>query len=695
MAKGKFSQPRNRHSEDLPPRQTVPQEPEPYPLPQEEEAVPVTPEEPVPQPAPVPEELESPELSFEESEEYEEEEPTFFEKVGDFVSQNRKVLLVSVCAIVLVAILGVTAVLFLSSAADPYDNLILNNVTIAGVNVGGMTKSEAEEALSAVALRTFAATDMVVVMPEETLTLSPADTGAQLDVKAAVKAAYSYGRTGTDAERNADYEASFRGNHTIGLLPYLELDEIYIRSVLDDYASQYGSVLTQSTYALEGDMPALDAESFSESAPCQTLMITIGTPGIDLDIESIFNDILDAYSLCEFEVKVKDVKPEATPEELDLAAIYDELYIAPVNATVDMQTYEPIPGSYGYGFDLEKAELLVSQAEYGDTIGIPMEYIVPEIMEDGVFFRDVLGECETPHTSNEDRNTNLKLACEAINGVVLNPGEEFSYNDTLGERTKEKGYKPAPSYSGDETVDTYGGGICQVSSTLYYSTLLADMEIVFRVCHGFAPTYIDLGLDATVSWGNPDFKFKNNSSFPIKIEAEVSDGYVKVKILGTDEKSYYVKMENEITSTIPYEVKTEYHPPEDGYYEGQYIQAGVIGYYVRTYRCKYDKATDELISRELEAYSSYKKKDCIKATLIPPETTTPETTPATEATPEETTPATEAAPAETTPVTEAAPVETTAPPTEAPATEAPATEAPATEVAPVVEEPAADGDTAA
>lgn len=693
MAKGKFSQPRNRNSNPAPaPAPKVP--PRREPAEQMRSLEDILQDEPV-QEEPVREMPVQPRLNVDpeaqaindaiqemndaDDSDFEDEDSTFPEKVLAFFSQNRKMVLVGVCALVLVAVIGVIAFVFLSSSADPYDGKILNNVTVAGIHVGGMTRSEAEKAVTQAIGDPYATTDMVIQLPDEALRLSPADTGATLDVKSAVKAAYDYGRTGTEAERQAAYNASHTSNHTIGLLPYLNLDQEAIYLTLQEYAEQFGCTLTQSTYEMDGEMPELSMDKYDESAPCQTLMITIGTPGLGLDIDAIFEDVLDAYSMCEFLVEVEEVSAEAVPDPLDLEAIYEEFYIEPVDATVDMKTFESVPGSYGYGFDLEKAQQLVEEAEYGTTIGIPMEYISPEVMDDEVLFQDVLGSCETPHTNNENRNTNLKLACEALNGLILQPGEEFSYNEALGERTAAKGYKPAPAYSGNDLVDSIGGGICQVSSTLYYSTLIADLEIVFRINHGFASSYIDYGMDATVSWGYPDFQFKNNTNFPIKIEAEVSDGYVKVKILGTDEKDYYVKMEYEITGMEKPDTIYEEHTSDEGYKDGQVLQGGTTGIYVKTYKCKYSKETDELISRDFEARSNYKTVDKIVVKIVdkeePTEATKPtETTAPSETTqPSETTKPTEStAPAETTKPTETNPPETTAPPT----TEAPTTAPP-------------------
>ncbi len=677
MAQGKFSRPRSPGEDQ--PTQVLPQ------LSQQEPLLPVNLdlpedmpvydpllEEPVqPQPLPPREEEPVPEDDGYYDEEFyedDEPEPSFFQRYG-------KVLLVSLCLFLLIGIGCIIGFVMFSSASDPYNNLILNNVTVAGVNIGGLSRTEAERLVEATFSDRYGHTDMVITLPQETLRLSPEKTGARLDVAAAVNEAFQYGRTGTEAEQKAAYQMSLTSNHTIGLLPYLNLDQDYIRDELQLYASQYGTVLSQTKYRLEGEQPELECDRYDPEAPGQSLVITMGTPGLGLDIDKLFNDILDAYSFSRFEVTVKEMAPDALPDALDMEAIYEEFYIEPVNASVDMQKYEPIPGSYGYHFDLEAAQRLLDKASYGETITIPMEVIEPEILEDDVFFRDVLGQCQTPHTTNENRNTNLEIACAALDGLVLNPGDSFSFNEVLGERTEEKGYQSAPSYANSNVVDSLGGGICQVSSTLYWCTLLADLEIVSRTNHSMPVTYMDLGLDATVSWKQPDFKFKNNSNFPIMLQAKVEGGYVKMEILGTDERDYYVKMEATITSVDHPETIYEEHGPEDGYKDGQILQSPSVGYTARSYKIKYDKETGEEISRDFEARSQYKRVDKIVVKLVTPTEPTEETQP-TETTPVETTPPTQ--PQETEPPTEAStvPQETTAP-TEVPASEtAAATEPP-------------------
>lgn len=497
-----------------------------------------------------------------------------------FLKRYKKYLILFLAAVIALPA-GFGIYTLIRDAVDPYDCRILNNVFIADVPVGGMTRSEAKAALRQATGNTFTEKNMVVELPDATLQLSPEDTKAKLNVPAAVKAAYRFGRTGSREQKQADYEASFSTQHTIGVLPFLRLKEKPIRNALENYAQQYNLTYSELHYTMEGSVPPLEAEARDDTHTGQTLKLTLGTPQLELDVDAVLQQILNTYDQNKFLLRIKQITPKAVPNAPDLQTIREEFYIAPVDATISFETYQPVPGSYGYGFDLDKAQKMVDSAKWGQTLSIPMEYIEPEIMADEVFFRDILGTCETKHTADENRNTNLRLVCEILDGFVIQPGEEFSYNASVGERTSERGFKPAGAYSGTDLVQSVGGGVCQGSTTLYYCALLADLEIVHRVNHGYAVSYIDKGLDATVSWNGPDFKFRNNTNFPIKIEAELSDGFMKMKLLGTDEKDYYVKMESQIV----------------GYETG--------AMYVKSFKCKYDKETDELLSRDMEARSTY------------------------------------------------------------------------------------------
>jgi len=458
---------------------------------------------------------------------------------------------------------------------DPLDGMIAENVTVGGIDVGGMTPEQAYRELKYASEEVLERSTLWVDFPESSIPLEPWNTKVSLNCPGAVLAAWMAGRFGNQ-------------NHDIPLQPYLKLEESYIRHRIDLYADHYDTDLTAPSTWMGGPMPDLEIENQSASNRPQTLELTLGQPTARLDREDAFRQILAVYhsafaAMNAGEYRVSgpfrvDILEE--PEKPDLQAIYDEYYIAPVDDSIDLNNHCVIPGAFGYHFDLEKAQKLADAARFGETVYIPMEFQEPEIFGDKVYFRDVLGRCETKHTDDENRNHNLTLACASMNGVVLQPGEVFSYNDTLGQRTKENGYRRAGAYSGWELVQSYGGGICQGSSTLYCAALYADLEIVHRKNHGYKVGYLDAGLDATVNWGGPDFQFRNNTHFPIKIQAEVSGGSVQVTILGTEERNYYIEMETE-------------------------VQWGKSTIYAKSYKCKYDRETGELISRELEARSNY------------------------------------------------------------------------------------------
>lgn len=474
-----------------------------------------------------------------------------------------------VLAVLIVGYFGITAL------RDPYDMRILDGVTIGGLDVGGMTQSEARNALTTALDNSLYAQPLSVKLPRGAISLTAKSVSASVNVRDAVSDAYACGRDPEAAE------------HQFSLLPYLKLDEAKIRDTLAQYAASTDTELIQPQWTLEGIRPGLSTDTFQESAEGQTLVLTMGIPSVHLDIDQIYGEILAAYEqvipMCDSDsfAITPEVEPDAVPDALDLESIYGEVSVPAVDDSLDLETYAFVPGSYGYGFAVEEAQALVAEAAYGETLRIPLTHTEPEILGDGVYFREVLGHCETKHTDDENRNTNLRLLCEALDGVILQPGEEFSYNETVGERTEEKGYKPATAYSGKTMIKDIGGGVCQGSTTLYNCALLADLEILERVCHGAKVGYVPLGLDAAVNWNTKtDLRFKNNFHFPMMIKAEVSDGYVKMQLLGTDEKDYYIEMRC-----------------------GQGQEGDIL--YAVSYKVKYDKETGEQISKEREANSTY------------------------------------------------------------------------------------------
>lgn len=477
-------------------------------------------------------------------------------------------------AVFLGLVLAVGILLGCQALLDPYDNRIAPGVTIGGLELGGLTRREARQALSDAARDTIYSQNLPISLPEETLSLVPYEMGLELDIKSAVRDAFRVGRRQDSTEK------------ALGLLPYLAVDQDALRTVLRRYAKIYDTVLTQPSYRLEGTQPDLSTQQSISSIPCQTIVLTLGLPEAHLDVEAGAAAVLSAYDqgigacLAGAYGVTLEVPHSQTPEAPDLDAIYQEVSVQPVNDSLNLETYGFDYGSFGYGFDKAAAEDLISQAAYGQTLSIPMVCLEPEILGEGAYFRDVLGTCDTKHNNNENRNNNLRLLCQALDGHVVQPGEEFSYNQVVGERTAERGYLPAPAYSGNRLANAVGGGVCQGSSTLYNCVLLADLEVTFRAAHGGTINYLPLGLDAAVNWGTTDFCFRNNWHFPVMIRAEVADGYVKMKILGTDEKDYYLKLDAR------------------SWADGELTRA-------RSYKLKYDKETDELLSKDQISYSTY------------------------------------------------------------------------------------------
>lgn len=246
-------------------------------------------------------------------------------------------------------------------------------------------------------------------------------------------------------------------------------------------------------------------------------------------------------------------------------------------------------------------------------INISNKYISKEVFIDGIeevdeLYTDLLARYETEfNEQNINRSENIKLAVAKINGTVILPGKIFSYNDIVGNRTKEAGFKYAPMYQGGRLVEGIGGGICQVSTTLYNASLYANLEIVERKNHQFLPGYIQVGRDATVADGYIDFKFKNTRKYPIKIECSAKNGVLKVEIYGKKQEiEYDVEIQTSIREFIPYKTIYEY----DKYIERKksvIIQTGKNGYECKTY--KITSLNGKVISKVIISTDIYNVKN--------------------------------------------------------------------------------------
>lgn len=549
---------------------------------------------------------------------------------------------------ILVAVLA-AAYLGLCAYAASLD-VFFPNTTINGVDVAGMTVQQAGEELgSTLPQRTMAfylpLTDKsgdgvtapegeTLYDPEPAATVSCESLGITQDVDYTAYAQSVY-------DRSQGQSGFFQGGwsflahlfHSQGAKGvYLEPDGTVFRQKLSELAQTFSRPAQDASYEVGQD----------------SLTVTRELDGLAMTEANLEQPIRDALS-SEADGAVYVDAAILPAQALTAQGIHDAVAGSMKNAGYDAATDSITPEQAGAGFDVAEAQALLDAASPGETVEIPADIQQPHVTAaelKEVLFRDVLGQCRTHVSGTSARINNVKLSAAACNGVVLNTGDVFSYNATTGQRTPAKGYQAAPAYVGGETVDEVGGGVCQTSSTIYYACLRANLEITERYAHRYVPAYIDWGMDATVSWGGPDYKFTNNTDYPIKIVATYSGGYLTVKILGTNVDGTYAKMTNEVLS------KTNW---ETVYKDDETLPAGTekvtttpyTGYKVKSYRNVYS-ADGKLISSTYEATSDYKVRNKVisRGPALPEQPETPVTGPAETPveppiqTPEETTPST-------------------------------------------------------
>lgn len=231
-------------------------------------------------------------------------------------------------------------------------------------------------------------------------------------------------------------------------------------------------------------------------------------------------------------------------------------------------------GENGIEIDQDKTTLLIMNAvQAGDfqaTIPVAADQTDPALsVEQTKANYKVIGEFSTTATSNQNRNNNISLAMNALDGLVIFPGEEFSFNKTTGNRTVERGYKPAGAYRNGEFVEEPGGGVCQVSSTLYNAIIFAGIATTERHPHSYEPSYVTPGEDAMVSYdgySGPDLRFTNNQSTSVAIRAVFENQKLTISIVAMPVLEAGVKMEMRSEKT------KEIDPPASTYEEDQTLQ---------------------------------------------------------------------------------------------------------------------------
>ena len=467
-------------------------------------------------------------------------------------------------------ILGlIAAVLCLLMFGGAY--LVSNRTTIfPGVNVNGtkLAGMETAQATAKIRLAGWDGSDrtvLTVLLPgENSMTVRSGVAGWSQSARAAAETAMNYGRQSGLLGNFFAYLRSYLFGYNIADALGDVIDADTLRTQVNDTVRQVNLDLSDGNLELDEE--------------AQTLRLTKGAELLLADPERVYQETLFAL---ESHKNAADCVPKtdsnAETKAIDLQQLHDQICGDPVNAYFDTATMEIAEARAGVQFDVAEAQRLWDAAGAGDVVEIPC-VITPAAFQkdDASLFGDLLAIKSTPlGGSSWNRVNNVTLAATKIHDVILYPGQSFSYNETVGQRTWDAGFREAGAYANGEVVQEVGGGICQVSSTLYWCAMKANLKILERTNHMFPVSYIEPGMDATVSWGTPDFRFENNHTFPVDIVAFVQDGMLTVQLWGTNVDGSYASVD---------------------YYRN--------GNTVTTYRHVYDAAGNE-ISSELEAVSIY------------------------------------------------------------------------------------------
>lgn len=463
------------------------------------------------------------------------------------------------------------------------------------IAIGGMDRAEAAQAIDKTSSGIFSdGTAIELSIYNKTYPVVVGEVTKGMDSHTTAQEAYNYTHTGNPFVRMGHALTALVTRHEIPLT--IAVDHKKLEARLDAISAEALTEPVDPSWKVEGD----------------TLMIDRGAPGVDFDRQTVAAQVTEHITNMDF----KPIKVEVTEKAqaaIDLAAIKADVDASPKNATVDKADGETVLDAVdGIEMNVQTAQKALDAAgANARTISVPITRtpakVNAQVLRE-VLFRDTLGTSKTNFSSSSaSRANNVRLASAYINGTILNPGERFSYNDIVGERTTERGFKPAGAYVAGKLVDEVGGGVCQPSSTLYMAVLRSDLKVTERTNHGFTVAYTPLGEDATVSYGSLDFQFKNSTDYPIKILANASDGTLHMTIIGTKTSDKTVTTDREIVATYtPETIEQQDATLPVGTTEVK--QRGQTGYKVVTYKVITENGKTTRIKI---GTSTYKKKDKI------------------------------------------------------------------------------------
>ena len=455
------------------------------------------------------------------------------------------VLLIFLLLLVLVAGAGLFAGYKISNS-----DTNLKNVFIGEIDVSGLTREQTTELLNSNGWRERAETPLTVTtLGGNSFDIDRVESGMIMSVEDSVRAAFNYGHDSGLVSGLITAVKTYLSPVDISAMSR-EPDTDYIDSCIDSGIAEVIAYMGEEEYTVDKTAAEMTMKK--------------GWNQISFDKEAFRSAVIEAFEAGQNELSYTTLAEE--PKSPDFEAVRKELESDPADAYYkDDGSFDVVDEIVGIRFDSSEAKKIWNAAKAGDEIKIPIDVTWPEITGEelrGRLYHDLLGACMTKFpNSAESRRNNLQLATSKLDGLIIYPGETFSYNETVGERTEEAGFLPAPAYVDGDVKDEIGGGACQVSSTLYAATAFAFLETVEREAHVFPVNYMQMGTDATVTIPAEgraiDFKFRNNKTYPIKLVGQFDNenSTLSFEIWGTlDEEDYMpVEFDNSYSWTYDYD----------------------------------------------------------------------------------------------------------------------------------------------
>ncbi len=453
-------------------------------------------------------------------------------------SSKKKIITILICAIILVVAIFASTGFALFNINN---TKIISNISIEGIEVGGLTKKEAEQKILE-KIEKNVEQNIIVKTNDFEYQFQLSQIEAKYDTNKAIEDAYSIGRDGNIFKNNLEIFKRKIKNKNIEV--GIDYNQELLENIINEISVKIPGAVEEPNYCIED----------------KKLIITKGKSGNSINKGKFKEEIIEKLELKKQNEPIELEIINAEPKAIDIDKIYSEVHKEAKNAYYTKDPFQVYPHIEGVDFDLEAAREMLKEDK--EEYVIDLKITTPEITTNKIgseAFPDLLSTFSTKYdASNTPRTTNLKLAMNKLNGVVVSPGETFSYNKTLGKRTAEAGYREAGGFAGGRVVQTLAGGICQISSTLYDAVVYANLEIVERHNHMFLAGYVGAGKDATVVYGAYDFKFKNTRKYPIMLKTSIGSGVARIDVFGIKEDvEYEVEISSKILSYTPFKVVRE------------------------------------------------------------------------------------------------------------------------------------------